>query len=584
MKKPGTLKRVLRYIRPHIGLVLITLVLSAVAVAMTLYVPIVLGQAIDLVTGKDSVDIKGVTGKLSLIAMLVTSTAGVQWVIGVINNRMTYSIVRKIRTDAFSKIQALPVSYIDSTSHGAMLNRVIADVDVFSDGLLMGFTQLFTGLMTIIGTLIFMLLLNVKIALIVIVLTPGSILISKFVATRTFKLFRKQASAREIQTAVVEESITTAKTIKAFCIEEKIVEKFENTNEELREASVGAIFYSSLVNPSTRFLNGVIYALVALAGAILVLPPSREISVGILVCLLGYANQYTKPFNEISGVIAEFQNALACASRIFELIDTPSETENCSVECFECGIKGKVEICDLCFSYVKDKPLIEDFNITVEPGQMVAIVGPTGCGKTTLINLLMRFYEPNSGNIYLDGVDIHSISRKELRQNYGMVLQDTWIKKGTVAENIALGKPDASFDEIVSAAKQVHAHSFIKRLPKGYDTAVDNECATLSQGQRQLISIARVMLALPPVLILDEATSSIDIRTEGMIQAAFDKLTADRTSFVVAHRLSTVKNADLIIVMNDGHIVETGTHKELLDKKGFYNTIYESQFLHTEDK
>lgn len=584
MKKTGTLKRVLRYIRPHLGLVLITLVLSAVTVVLTLYVPIILGQAIDLITGKDSVDIKGVTEKISLIAILVVLTAVIQWVIGVINNKMTYSIVKNIRTDAFTKIQTLPVSYIDSTSHGALLNRVIADVDVFSDGLLMGFTQLFTGLMTIIGTLVFMLVLNVKIALIVIVLTPGSILISKFVASRTFKLFRKQAAAREVQTSVVEESITTAKTIKAFCAEEKIVEKFEKTNEELRKASVGAIFYSSLVNPSTRFLNGVIYALVALAGSFLVLPPSRDISVGILVCFLGYANQYTKPFNEISGVIAEFQNALACASRIFELIDTPAESENCSVACFTNGVKGKVEICDLSFSYVKDKPLIENFNITVEPGQMVAVVGPTGCGKTTLINLLMRFYEPNSGNIYLDGVDIHSISRKELRRNYGMVLQDTWIKKGTIAENIALGKPDATFDEIVSAAKQVHAHSFIKRLPNGYDTRVDNECATLSQGQRQLISIARVMLALPPVLILDEATSSIDIRTEGMIQTAFDKLTADRTSFVVAHRLSTVKNADLIIVMNNGQIVETGSHKELLDKKGFYNTIYESQFLHIEDK
>ncbi|MBR6807676.1 MAG: ABC transporter ATP-binding protein [Clostridia bacterium] len=584
MKKQSTLKRVLLYIRPHIGLVALIVLLSAAAVAMTLYVPIVLGHAIDLITGKDRVDINGVLNKISLIAVLVILTAVIQWVIGVINNRMTYSIVRQIRTDAFLKIQTLPVSYIDSTSHGAMLNRVIADVDVFSDGLLMGFTQLFTGVMTIVGTLIFMLALNVKIALIVIILTPGSILISKFVASKTFKLFRDQAAAREVQSAVIEESITTAKTIKAFCVEDRIIEKFEKTNDDLKKASVGAIFYSSLVNPSTRFLNGVIYALVALAGAVIVLPPVRGISVGILVCFLGYANQYTKPFNEISGVIAEFQNALACAGRIFELIDTPSESDNASVDSFTNGVKGKIEIRDLCFSYVKDKPLIENFNITVEPGQMVAIVGPTGCGKTTIINLLMRFYEPDSGRIYLDGVDIHSISRRELRENYGMVLQDTWIKKGTVAENIALGKPNASIDEIVAAAKQVHAHSFIKRLPKGYDTVVDNEGAVLSQGQRQLISIARVMLAMPAVLILDEATSSIDIRTEGMIQAAFDKLTAGRTSFVVAHRLSTVKNADLIIVMKDGHIVETGNHTELLCRKGFYNSIYESQFLHSEEE
>ena len=584
MKKSGTLKRVLRYIRPHLVLIIITLFLSAAAVAMTLYVPIIRGQAIDLITGKDSVHLKGVIGKISLIAVLVILTAVVQWIIGVINNRMTYSIVRKIRTDAFSKIQSLPVPYIDSTSHGATLNRVIADVDTFSDGLLMGLTQLFTGIMTIVGTLVFMLVLNLKIALIVIVLTPGSILISKFVASKTFKLFRQQAEAREVQTALVEESITTAKTIKAFCVEDRFLEKFEVTNEKLKKASVGAIFYSSLVNPSTRFLNGVIYALVALAGAILVLPPSRDISVGILVCFLGYANQYTKPFNEISGVIAEFQNALACARRIFELIDTPSEKENVSGECFENGVRGKVEIRNLSFSYVKDKPLIENFTITVESGQMVAIVGPTGCGKTTIINLLMRFYEPDSGSIFLDGVDIHSISRKKLREHYGMVLQDTWIKKGTVAENIALGKPDATFEEIVSAAKQVHAHSFIKRLPKGYDTVVDNESATLSQGQRQLISIARVMLSLPPVLILDEATSSIDIRTEGRIQAAFDKLTEGRTSFVVAHRLTTVKNADLIIVMKDGHIVETGNHKDLLLKKGFYSSIYESQFLYTDEK
>jgi len=581
-KKSGSLKRVLTYLRPHLGFLLLTIFLSAVSVAMTLYVPIVLGDAIDLITGKGNVDINGVVKKIALIAGLVIITGIIQWVVGIINNKVTYGVVRKIRTDAFAKIQSLPVSYIDSHSHGSTVSKIISDVDTFSDGLLMGFTQLFTGVLTIIGTLIFMMMLNVKIALIVVILTPGSILISKFVATKTFRLFRLQAQAREAQTAVIDESISSAKTIKAFCVEDRIIKKFEDTNSELQKVSVGAIFYSSLVNPSTRFLNGVIYALVAMIGALWVIPPAREISVGMLMCFLGYANQYTKPFNEISGVIAEFQNALACADRIFELIDTPSD--DTSAESVEelCSVKGNVEIRELSFSYVKDKPLIENFNLTVKPGQMVAIVGPTGCGKTTVINLLMRFYDPDSGSIILDGTDISTIKKSELRKNYGMVLQDTWIKKGTVAENIALGKPDATMEEIIKAAKAVHAHSFIKRLHKGYETVIDNESSTLSQGQRQLISIARVMLCLPPVLILDEATSSIDIRTEGKIQAAFDRLTVGRTSFVVAHRLTTVKNADVIIVMNDGHIVETGTHAELLGRDGLYKNIYESQFLHSE--
>lgn len=582
MKKTDSLKRVLTYLKPHLALLILTLVLSAVSVAITLYVPIVLGDAIDLIIGKGNVDVNGVVKKISLIAGLVVATGIIQWIVGIINNRVTYGVVRKIRTDAFRKIQSLPIPYIDSHSHGATVSKVITDVDTFSDGLLMGFTQLFSGLLTIIGTLIFMMMLNVKIALVVVILTPGSILISKFVATKTFKLFRLQAQAREAQTAVVDECVSSAKTIKAFCVEDRMIDKFEKTNSELQKVSVGAIFYSSLVNPSTRFLNGVIYALVAMIGALWVLPPTRTISVGMLMCFLGYANQYTKPFNEISGVIAEFQNALACADRIFELIDTPTEDNSAeNIDKLE-SVKGKIEIRDLCFSYEKDKPLIENFNLTVKPGQMVAIVGPTGCGKTTVINLLMRFYAPDSGSIILDGTDISSIKKNELRKNYGMVLQDTWIKKGTVAENIALGKPDATREEIVAAAKEVHSHSFIKRLPKGYDTMIDNESSSLSQGQRQLISIARVMLCLPTVLILDEATSSIDIRTEGKIQAAFDRLTVGRTSFVVAHRLTTVKNADVIIVMKDGHIVETGTHQELLTEKGLYKSIYESQFLHSD--
>lgn len=578
-KKTSSLKRVLTYIKPHWGFLLLTLALSAFSVAMTLYVPIVLGDAIDLITGKGSVDLNGVIGKIAIIAGLVISTAVIQWIVGVVNNRVTYSIVRRIRTDAFDKIQTLPISYIDSHSHGSTVSKVISDVDTFSDGLLMGFTQIFTGLLTIVGTLIFMMTLNVRIALLVVFLTPGSILISKFVATKTFKLFRLQAQARETQTAVVDECISSAKTIKAFCVEDRMIDKFEAANSELQKVSVGAIFYSSLVNPSTRFLNGVIYALVAMIGALWVMPPTRAISVGMLMCFLGYANQYTKPFNEISGVIAEFQNALACADRIFALIDTPSESSADEIPNEFDEVCGSIEIRDLSFSYSKDKPLIENLNLKVSPGQMVAIVGPTGCGKTTVINLLMRFYEPDSGCIFLDGVDINTLNKSELRKNYGMVLQDTWIKKGTVADNIALGKPDATRDEIIKAAKEVHAHSFIKRLPKGYDTEIDNESSSLSQGQRQLISIARVMLCLPPVLILDEATSSIDLRTEGKIQAAFDRLTAGRTSFVVAHRLTTVKNADIIIVMKDGNIVETGTHKELVNIDGLYRSIYESQFL-----
>ncbi|MBR5633051.1 MAG: ABC transporter ATP-binding protein, partial [Clostridia bacterium] len=446
-------------------------------------------------------------------------------------------------------------------------------------GLLMGMTQLFSGLLTILGTLVFMLVLNYKITLMVVILTPGSILISKFIATRTFKLFREQAQAKEEQTSILEEVITAEKTVKAFGVEDRMIDKFDHANNRLTKVATGAVFYSSLVNPSTRFFNSVIYAAVVLTGAISAM--SGGISVGMLTCFLGYVNQYTKPFNEISAVITEFQNALACADRIFALLDTPSE-ENMKDDESSTDVRGKVEFKNVKFSYVPEKPLIDNFDLEVTPGQMVAIVGPTGCGKTTLINLLMRFYDVNGGSIKLDGVDIRNMSRHDLRRNYGMVLQDTWIKHATVAENIALGKPDATMDEIISAAKAVYAHSFIKRLPKGYDTVIGDNGAELSGGQKQLISIARVMLCLPPVLILDEATSSIDVRTEGKIQAAFDKLTHGRTSFIVAHRLTTVRNADVIIVMKDGHVVESGDHESLLKKGGLYSHLYESQFVHAE--
>ncbi len=578
----GTLKRVLKYIKPHSHLVIFSLILSLVSVALSIYIPLMIGDAIDCIVSVGNVNFPLVAKLLSRMAVLIFIAAVSQWIIGIVNNRLTFNVVRVLRIDSFNKLQKLPVSYIDRNSHGATVSKIISDVDVFSDGLLMGITQLFTGILTIVGTLVFMLVLDYKIALIVVVLTPGSILISKFIATRTFKLFREQAQAREEQTSIVEEVISEEKTVKAFGVEDRMISKFDKANDKLTKVSVGAIFYSSLVNPSTRFFNSVIYAFVVLVGAISAM--NGNISVGVFTCILGYVNQYTKPFNEISGIIAEFQNALACAGRIFELLDTPSEDNRDDTGVLKSPVKGKVEITNVDFSYNEERPLIQNFNLLVNPGQMVAIVGPTGCGKTTLINLLMRFYDVKKGSIKLDGVDIRSVSRTELRRNYGMVLQETWIKNATVKENISLGKPEAVLDEIITAAKAVHAHSFIKRLPNGYDTVIGDGGVKLSEGQRQLISIARVMLCLPPVLILDEATSSIDIRTEGKIQAAFDKLTHDRTSFVVAHRLTTVRNADVIIVMKDGHIIETGSHRELIERGGFYSTLYESQFLHESEE
>lgn len=577
----ASLKRILRYIKLRLGLVILSLILTAVSVGVTLYVPIIIGDGIDMIISKGQVDINGVISKLVLIAILTLVTVVLQWLIGVINNRVTYSVVKQIRCEAFEKIQHLPVSYIDTHGHGSTVSRVITDVDVFSDGLLMGFTQLFSGLLTIAGTLVFMLLLDIKIALLVVVLTPASIFISKFIATKTFRLFREQAQAKEDQTSLVEEVISEQKTVKAFSVESRMIERFEETNEKLKKASLGAVFYSSLVNPSTRFVNGVIYAAVALVGALAV--GGGVMTVGMLTCFLGYANQYTKPFNEISGVITEFQNALTCAERIFELIDTPSEVSSNEVTKLPDTVDGKISLESVDFSYSPDKPLINDLSVDVNPGQMVAIVGPTGCGKTTLINLLMRFYDVCDGAVKVDGTDIREITRHDLRRNYGVVLQETWLKNGTVADNIRLGRPNATDDEVISAAKTVHAHGFIKRLPKGYETVVGDGGVVLSEGQRQLISIARVMLCLPPMLILDEATSSIDLRTEVKIQAAFDRLTKGRTSFVVAHRLTTVKNADIILVMKDGSVVEAGTHSELLEKGGFYKSLYDSQFLHESD-
>lgn len=577
VKKNSTFIRVLRYLKHHSVLLMITLILSTVSVAFSLYLPILVGEAIDNIIGIGNVNMEAVLEIFVRMAVIIAVTVAAQWLIGVLNNRMTFSIVKKIRREAFAKLQKVPISYIATRGHGATVSRVISDVDAFSDGLLMGLTQLFTGIVTIVGTLIFMLTLDVKIALIVVALTPISMIVSKFIASRTFRLFREQAEAREAQTSLAEEVITNAKTVKAFGMEDEMNEKFEVTNENLRKISVSAIFYSSLVNPSTRFVNGIIYAVVAFTGAL------SGISAGGLTCFLGYANQYTKPFNEISGVITEFQNALACAARIFELLDESEETENEDKATLTLPVKGDVVIENVDFSYTPDKPLIENFNVTIKAGQKVAIVGPTGCGKTTLINLLTRFYDANRGCIYLDGVSIYDISRQTLRENYGMVLQDTWMKKGSVAENIALGKSDATIDEIIAAAKAVRAHSFIKRLPNGYDTVIGDEDSSLSQGQRQLISIARVMLCSPSVLILDEATSSIDTRTEAKIQEAFDKLTENRTSFIVAHRLTTIKNADIILVMKDGNVIESGSHRELLEKGGFYSSLYDSQFLKSEE-
>lgn len=573
-----TLKKVLRRIKKYLPALIGSLLLAFLYVAMSLYIPILVGNAIDGIIAVGKVDFMLVL--LILLRILTCALiAGVsQWVMNQLNNHITYGVTRDIRNEAFCHIQSLPLSYLDRHQHGDMVSRVITDADTFADGLLMGFTQLFTGVMTIVGTLILMLTISWKISLVVVVLTPLSLVVANFITKSTYSMFQKQTAARGVQTALIDETIGEMKVVKAFGHETASMEQFDEANEQLRKYSLRAIFYSSLTNPGTRFVYALVYAGVALVGAMIAI--SGGITIGNLTSFLSYANQYTKPFNEISGVIAELQNALVCAGRIFQLIETQPQSPEPDAPQFPESLDGEVQISDLSFSYDPNKPLIRNFNLKVKPGQRIAIVGPTGCGKTTFINLLMRFYDPNGGKILLDGVDTAEMDRGDLRGCIGMVLQDTWLRSGTVRDNIAMGRPDATDEEIIAAAKQAHAHSFIKRLPKGYDTVIGEGGGNLSQGQKQLLCIARVMLCLPPILILDEATSSIDTRTEIRIQKAFDAMMEGRTSFVVAHRLSTIREADVILVMRDGQIVEQGSHDALLAKNGFYAELYKSQFAH----
>ena len=577
--QPGTMKKVLEYLRPYMGLVALSVLLAAVTVALTLYVPVLIGRAIDLIVGPGQVDMPGILRLILRIAIVVAATAAVQWVVNTINNKITFQVVRDVRAQAFAKLQILPLSYIDSHPTGEIVSRVIADVDQFADGLLLGFTQLFTGVVTILGTLGFMLSIRPGIALVVVLLTPLSFVVARFIATHTYSYFRQQSETRGEQTAFIDEMIGNQKVVKAFGHERQNVERFDEINERLEKCSLQAIFYSSLTNPCTRFVNNVVYAGVALAGALVcVACGGAGFTVGSLSALLSYANQYTKPFNEISGVVTELQNALACASRIFQLIAEPPQAPDAPGARVLKDAQGQVEMKDVSFSYVPDRKLIEALNLSVKPGQHVAIVGPTGCGKTTLINLLMRFYDVNGGAIRVDGTDVRQITRASLRANYGMVLQETWLKSGTIRENLVMGKPDATDEEVIAAAKACHAHSFIKRLPQGYDTVIGEDGGRLSQGQKQLLCITRIMLCLPPMLILDEATSSIDTRTELKIQHAFTTMMDGRTTFIVAHRLSTIREADVILVMRDGSIVEMGSHEALLQRNGFYARLYNSQF------
>lgn len=579
-KKQGqmrTLGKVFGYMKKYIPLLIFSLIFAAISVALTLYFPILTGRAIDLIVDKGRVDFDGILSISTKAGIIALITGVTQWLMNTCNNRMTYGIVRDIRTDAFKKLEKLPLSYIDSHSHGDMVSRIIADVDTFADGLLMGFTQLFSGVATIIGTLIFMLTINVKITLVVVFITPVSLFVASFIANKTYSMFQLQSKTRGEQTALIEEMIGNQKVVQAFNHEDEALEQFDEINGRLQKYSLRAIFFSSLTNPSTRFVNSLVYAGVGITGALSAIS-GNGISVGQLSCFLTYANQYTKPFNEISGVITELQNALACAARIFELIEEPAEQPDAwdAVELNQAD--GRVDIENVSFSYVPEQHLIEDFNLHVTPGQRVAVVGPTGCGKTTLINLLMRFYDVNSGTISVSGTDIMQMTRSSLRKNYGMVLQETWLKRGTVRDNIIMGKPDATEEEILAAAKASHAHSFIKRLPNGYDTLITEDGGNLSQGQKQLLCITRVMLCLPPMLILDEATSSIDTRTEIRIQKAFLTMMKGRTSFIVAHRLSTIRESDIILVMRDGKIIEQGNHDSLIQKGGFYADLYNSQF------
>ncbi len=576
MTQKETIKKVLHYIRRYRFFLIASLVLALITVVLTLYVPILTGQAVDLIVGKGQVDFAGVYRICVKIGIAILLTMVAQWVMNVANNKITYSVVRDIRTDAFEKIQVLPLSYIDSHSYGGIVSRVIADADQFADGLLMGFTQLFTGVITILGTLGFMLSVSVPIALVVVVLTPVSLFVAAFIAKRTYQMFRMQSETRGEQTALIEEMIGNQKVVQAFGQENEVGDRFDEINDRLSKYSLQGTFFSSITNPSTRFVNALVYAAVGVFGAFFAI--QGGISVGQLSCFLSYANQYTKPFNEISGVVTELQNAIACAGRVLELIEETPEIPD-SEDAIKLGkADGKVEIEDVYFSYEPNQKLIEHFNLQVKPGQRVAIVGPTGCGKTTLINLLMRFYDVNSGAIKVSEKDIRKVTRESLRANYGMVLQETWLKQGTIRENIVMGRENATDDEVLAAAKASHAHSFIKRLPNGYDTVIGEDGGSLSAGQKQLLCITRVMLCLPPMLILDEATSSIDTRTEMRIQKAFATMMQGRTSFLVAHRLSTIQEADVILVMRDGKIVEQGNHEELLAANGFYKNLFDAQW------
>ncbi len=609
MKQKDTILKVLRYIRKYWVFLGISIVLAALTVVGSLYIPILTGDAVDLIIEKGLVDFQGLSDILGRMLIVIAIAALAQWIMNVCNNKITYSVIRDIRNDAFDKIQNLPLKYVDSHSYGDVVNRVIADVDQFADGLLMGFTQFFTGVITILGTLLFMLSVNVGITAVVVFITPVSLFVASFIAKKTYTMFKLQSSARGEQTAIIDEMIGNQKVVQAFGQEDEVLAQFDEVNEKLRGYSLRATFFSSITNPSTRFVNSLVYAGVGITGAYFAI--TGRLSVGQLSCFLSYANQYTKPFNEISGVVTELQNAIACAAHIFELIeeeplipemenaavlvdDVPAEMLSSSKKSTirfaektgdgreRVEVDGDVALKNVYFSYVPEKKLIQNFNLTVTPGQRIAIVGPTGCGKTTIINLLMRFYDVNSGSIEVSETDIRNVTRESLRNSYGMVLQDTWLKAGTIRENITMGKPDATDAEIIAAAKASHADSFIRRLPQGYDTVITEDGGRLSQGQKQLLCIARVMLCLPPMLILDEATSSIDTRTEIQIQQAFAKMMKDRTSFIVAHRLSTIKEADVILVMNEGNIIEQGTHEQLLAKDGFYANLYNSQFAMTE--
>ena len=576
MKQKDTLLKVLKYIRKYWFAVVLSLLLAAVTVVLTLYIPILTGDAVDLIIAKGMVDMPGIFAIMKKIALVMLITAAAQWIMNTCNNYITYHVIKDIRQDAFRKLEILPLKYLDAISYGDIVSRVIADVDTFADGLLMGFTQLFTGVLTILGTLGFMLITNIPITLVVVCITPVSFLVARFIATKTHSMFKEQSETRGEQTSLIEEMVGNQKIVKIFAREEVVKEQFAEINGRLQKCSLKAIFFSSITNPATRFVNSLVYAGVGIFGAYVAI--RGGISVGRLSCFLSYANQYTKPFNEISGVVTELQNAFVCAARIFALIEEePQVPDSEDAKVLE-KAQGNVTLEKVSFSYVPEKPLIQNLNLSVKPGQRIAIVGPTGCGKTTLINLLMRFYDVNEGSIAVDGTDIREITRGSLRTGFGMVLQDTWLRTGTIRDNIRMGKPEASEEEVITAAKAAHAHSFIKRLPNGYDTVITEDGGSLSQGQKQLLCIARVMLCLPPMLILDEATSSIDTRTEIRIQKAFAQMMEGRTSFIVAHRLSTIQEADVILVMKDGNIIEQGNHETLLAAGGFYANLYNSQF------